>query len=382
MDFFERAETLKLELKDKNLFRELKKSEGIDFCSNDYLGLSNNAELQILVKQAMALSGLGSTGSRLLRGHSQGLENLENKLADFCGAESSLFFPSGYQANLGLFSSLLKEKATVFSDEQIHASIIDGIRLSGCEKYIFSHNSTADLEIMLRQKAKEDRLNIVVVESVYSMSGNLCPLIEMQTLCEKYGASLIVDEAHSTGLFGAKGSGRVEELGLREKVLATVHTGGKALGVSGAWIAGSHSLIEFLVNRSRPFIYSTAPAFYQQIALETALDFYFENRHELKNEFFNSLKTFQTSLKKVGENFSYKVEGFGGPVTSFVLYENDRALSVMTGLAKKGFDVRAIRPPTVPSGQAQLRIIKPLSRSSEEVVNFIGALEFVLREIQ
>lgn len=372
--FFEKKLT---EIEEASAMRELRSPFGIDYCSNDYLGLAENKKLNNQINQALTESKLGSGGSRLIRGHYPEIEMLESKLAQFSGKESALFFATGYQANVALMACLLREKAVVFSDELNHASIIDGIKLSGCEKYIWGHNDVRDLEILLKQKAKEGHLNVVVVESLYSMRGDQAPLQEILDVCEKYGAELIVDEAHATGLYGERGSGLVESHGLTDQVLATLHTAGKSLGVSGAWIAGSDKLIQYLVNRSRAFIYSTAPAHYQVKALEVALNFFTENKSELIQRFMSGLENFQTSIIEICGD-QYPVNGLGGPVTSVVIGENQKTVEAMESLRENGFDVRAIRPPTVPKGESLLRITHCLPRTNDQDQKLLACLKEVL----
>ena len=377
-DFFQKK---KNQLKDSHLFRKLRLPYGLDFCSNDYLSFSQNRELQSRIKEKFSLFPLGSGGSRLLRGHSLLIEELESKLAGFSQKPEALFFPTGYQANLALFSTLLGEEARVFSDELIHASVIDGIRLSGAEKWIWKHNDLNELEFLLKEKSKNEKMNFVVVESVYSMEGDFAPLEELTFLCERYHCHLIVDEAHATGLFGEKGSGQVEALGLCERVFARIHTGGKALGASGAWVAGSRELRDFMVNFSRPFIYSTAPSFPQQLALLESLNYFLENRETLKREFFKKLKFLENAVDLMAEKFGFQINGSGGPITSFVVGDNKRALDLMEAMASRGYDVRAIRPPTVPKGKALLRITVPLKRSFDEIRGFLKNFEQSLEKI-
>ena len=377
-DFFQKK---KNRLKDSHLFRELRLPCGLDFCSNDYLGFSENRELQSKIEKKISLYPLGSGGSRLLRGHSLLTEELELKLAQFSGKHGALFFSTGYQANLALFSSLLREEARVFSDELVHASIIDGIRLSGAEKWIWSHNDLNELESLLKKKSGNQKMNFVVVESVYSMEGDFAPLSELTFLCERYHCYLIVDEAHATGLFGKKGSGRVEDLGLCEKVFARIHTGGKALGVSGAWVAGSGELKDFIVNLSRPFIYSTAPCFPQQLALLESLNYFLENEESLKKEFFSKIELLQGSMNLLAEKFEFEVSGLGGPVTSFVVGDNKKSLILMGNMADRGYDVRAIRFPSVPQGRSLLRITVPLKRSFQEIRGFLENFEKSLEKV-
>lgn len=379
MERFEVQLTERLEdLKQNSLYRTLADSRGIDFCSNDYLGLAGNSELQESFSKLLRNHSLGSTGSRLLRGESDAINNLETKLAKFSESESALFFATGYQANLALFSSLLKENAVVFSDERNHASIIDGIRLSGCEKYIWGHNDLKDLELLLRQKAKSDKLNFIVVESIYSMTGQLAPLKELTEICEKYDCYLIVDEAHATGLYGPGGSGRVSELTNVSKVCARIQTAGKAMGVSGAWIACSKILRDYLINKARPFIYSTAPGHYQVAAVLASLNYLQQHGSPLRASYLERLSKFQNALNEISSKHSCELIGLGSPISSIVVGENKKALSVMHNLSADGFDVRAIRPPTVPVGHALLRITLPGARTEQEVSRFLAKLDFAL----
>ncbi len=363
-------------------YRKLKSPAGIDFCSNDYLGLSVSQELNQRIVERMKVLGLGSTGSRLLCGQSLLTENLEEQLANYSGMERSLFFSSGYQANLALFSSLLKNEAVVFSDERIHASIIDGIRLSRCEKYIWSHNDLEHLRMLLKQKVDPRRLNVVVVESIYSMTGHFAPLPELVEICEEMGAYLIVDEAHATGLYGDRGAGLTDHYQLNHRIFAKIHTAGKALGVSGAWIAGSASLMDLVVNTSRPFIYSTAPAQYQQVACQEAIYWVTENFQSLQETFQERVLGFQNFLKQSLASTPFSASGWGSPVTAWVLGENKTAINAMNDLSEKGFEVRAIRPPSVPMNESLLRITIPLNRTEAEVTEFQQAIEQCLLGLQ
>jgi len=217
------------------LLRDLEQGSGVDFTSNDYLGFASDPILAKTIADGVLQYGSGSAASRLLRGHSPLFERVENKLATFCGRSSSLIFSSGYAANVGLLSALAEPKDIIFSDSLNHASIIDGIRLSKADKRIFPHQDLGALATLLEEPVEGRK--IIVVESIYSMDGDLTDLEAVCDVAEKAGAAVIVDEAHATGCFGQRGSGRVEELGLTKRVFATVHTGGKALGVAGAWIA-------------------------------------------------------------------------------------------------------------------------------------------------
>lgn len=243
----------------RGTYRSLVPRTGIDFSSNDYLGLSTDGELQ--KKLAVVLDvPFGATASRLLRGETSHHALLEAALADYCGSEASLFFPSGYQCNLSVLSSLLQPGDSVYSDELNHASLIDGIRLSGATKRIFPHRDSSVLRKLLAEDAALPGTKWIVTESLFSMDGDFAPVAEILDLAEEFHALVIVDEAHATGILGKKGEGWAGQLGLRQRIFATLHTGGKALGVSGAWVSCSEAVREYLINFSRGFIFSTAPS--------------------------------------------------------------------------------------------------------------------------
>ncbi|HSD29288.1 MAG TPA: aminotransferase class I/II-fold pyridoxal phosphate-dependent enzyme, partial [Vicinamibacteria bacterium] len=269
-------------LQASGLWRTLKAPSGVDLVSNDYLGLAHHPAVREAMRKALADGQAGSGGSRLLRGHHGDFDRLEAGLAAFSGAEAALFFGSGYLANVGLIPTLAGEGDVVLSDEANHASLIDGIRLSRARRVIVPHRDLAAVERALSEP--RSGWAFVVTESVFSMDGDLAPLAELQGLCERHRGLLVVDEAHATGLYGERGSGRVEALGLRGRVAATMHTGGKALGCGGAWVAASKTLRDLLVNRARTFIYSTAPPPALAAGLLAALDVVREEplrRHEV-----------------------------------------------------------------------------------------------------
>ena len=235
--------------------RQLRPARGHDFSSNDYLGYGARifADPSPLPR--------GSTASRLLRGHHSIWDLVEDRLARWHDAEAALVFNSGYVANEGLLSTVIAASDWVASDQLNHASIIDGLRLTKAERVVYPHADVGQLEDLLRdarQKSPARRSLFVVTESLFSMEGDVAPLAEIAEVTQKYGANLIVDEAHTTGCLGPQGSGLVDDLGLRNRVLATMHTGGKALGVPGAYVVGSKLLREYLINRCRHLIFATA----------------------------------------------------------------------------------------------------------------------------
>src|SRR5262245_8005234 len=234
-------------LREQDQFRELSVPVGIDLGSNDYLGLSSDPRLKDAIIRAVNEGGrIASTGSRLLSGNSERWEALEAEFAEFVGAEAAVYFPSGYAANLGLLTSILKRTDTVFSDSSNHASINDGIRLSFARKVVFPHLDLEYLESSMKRTTGGQR--VVVLESLFSMEGDRAPLHDLLALCSRYDAALIVDEAHSVGVDGQEGSGMIADLGRSETVLASIHTCGKALAAMGAFVAGSRTLRDFLVN--------------------------------------------------------------------------------------------------------------------------------------
>lgn len=274
----------------------------VDFCSNDYLGFARSEVLRKKIQRMEAEyhdARIGSTGSRLISGNTRFCEELENRIAKFHHADAGLIFNSGYDANIGIFSSTPQRNDTIIYDQLVHASIRDGIRLSYARAFSFNHNDVEDLE----KKLKAATGNIfVAVESIYSMDGDCAPLVEMSELCSRHGASLIVDEAHATGVFGKNGEGKVVELGIENKIFTRLHTFGKALGCHGAIVVGSETLRSYLINFARSFIYTTALPFHSLIAISCSYDLLElsdKGRIDLKNKisyFLNQLSAISHQL--------------------------------------------------------------------------------------
>ena len=342
--------------KENNSYRELVQSDRsdlIDFSSNDYLGFSNNTfEYDSLKK--------GATGSRLITGNYSKIEKLEKSIASFHKAESSLFFNSGYTANLGLFSTLPQRGDRVIYDESIHASIRDGIRLSNANSYSFKHNSALDLERLL---AKNTTTSYVVVESVYSMGGDSPNLEEISAVCTQYGAYLIVDEAHSFGLIGSQGKGLINHLNLEEKIFARVVTFGKALGTHGAVILGSESLRNFLINFCRPFIYTTGSS---PLEIETISKQYDNliDSDDRRSILFQNKNLF---LSKLNKNIPI-ITGKYSAIVSIIIGDNNKTKNSASHLQEQGFDIRPILSPTVVSGKECLRICFHSFNTENEVL--------------
>ncbi len=360
--------------KQDSLFRSLLVNEGmIDFCSNDYLSLARSEKLKTVVQNHLnSLHSLnGATGSRSISGNTAFAEELEKEIATFHHAEAGLLFNSGYDANVGLFSCIASKGDTLICDELIHASIIDGCRLSYANRFKFAHNDLSDLEKKLQQ-AKGSVF--VAVESVYSMDGDTSPLKEIADLCEKYQANLIVDEAHATGVFGEQGRGLVNEYGLENKVFARVHTFGKALGAHGAIVVGSDTLRNYLINFARSFIFTTALPFSSLLHIRYA---YKElAAAELKTPVLhNRIRLFKEYLKL--PSVYYLIES-RSPVQSLIVKGNEKTKAVATQLQRQGFDVRAILSPSVPVGKERLRISLHLHNTEAQIIQLTQALNQIL----
>jgi 8-amino-7-oxononanoate synthase len=324
--------------------RDLAIPSGLQLGSNDYLGLSTHPRLKAAIRRALDEDGrVSSTGSRLLSGNHERWENLEAEFAKFIGADAALYFPSGYSANIGLLSSLLKPGDVVFSDAANHASLIDGMRLSHARRIIVPHLDMDFLEQALSRENSGAGDRFIIVERIFSMEGDIAPLDLLLGLCERYGAWLIVDEAHSTAVLPA-----VER---STHLLATVHTCGKALASMGAFVAGAHTLREFLINRARTFIFTTALPPYCAAQVHEAMilsrDAHAERRH-----LFDLSQYLRDRLRALG----FDTARSGSQIVPLVLGSNEAALRFADTLSFFGFAVRAVRPPTVPAGTSRIRI--------------------------
>ncbi|RFZ94238.1 8-amino-7-oxononanoate synthase [Mucilaginibacter conchicola] len=341
----------------------------VDFCSNDYLGFAHSVELKESIRKEIerydALNG--STGSRLISGNLNYTEELESQIAAFHGAETGLLFNSGYDANVGLFSSLPQKGDTIIHDELIHASIIDGARLSHANRYSFKHNDLENLEAKL--KAAKGNC-CVVVESVYSMDGDEPPLQQIIALTEQYEANLIVDEAHAIGLYPA---GLVSELGLQDEVFARVMTFGKAMGVHGAIVLGGDVLRNYLINFARSFIYTTAASFHQVASIKMAYEFL-----ERSQSAIDTLKT-NIRLFKDQLNTSALIDS-SSAIQCIVLGSNDKAKTAAAELQRSGFDVKAIMSPTVAAGAERIRICLHAYNTADEIMRLTSAINRIINE--
>ncbi|MCF8257517.1 MAG: 8-amino-7-oxononanoate synthase [Flavobacteriales bacterium] len=360
--------------KESGLLRQLRVAEGkTDFCSNDYLGLARSNELKLRISEAEGQEGggIGSTGSRLLSGHSRLSEQLEQRIAEFHGSPTALLFNSGYDANVGLFSSLGRVSHTIVYDELIHASVHDGIRLSKATGIAFRHNDPQHLDQIL---SAVDGHSVVAVESIYSMDGDACDLRAMADVCDRHGASLIVDEAHAVGLFGQQGRGLVHAAGLEGRVFARLMTYGKALGCHGAAVLGSDVLRQFLINYARPLIYSTFTSRHALLSIKCAYDMLsvVDDKRQITSHLTALLKHELSSLASV------HLIPSNSPIQGLVVPGAARCRAVAQQVWDDGFDIRPIVQPTVPMGSERIRICLHAFNTEAEVMALAGSLRKAL----
>jgi len=357
--------------------RHLETVHGIDLGSNDYLGLSTDPRMKQAIRDALdSSSRVASTGSRLLSGHDEVWTAVENDFARWVGAEAALYFTSGYAANIGLLSAVLRPEDAVFSDSANHASLIDGIRLAKCKRVIFPHLDLNALEAELRWTLSGSGARFIVVESIFSMDGDRAPLRDLAALAARYDAELIVDEAHATGVCGPGGRGCVAEAGLTGRVFASIHTCGKALAAAGAFVCGSEALRRFLINRSRIFIFNTAlpPYFAAQVAAGMRL----ASNAETERTHVANLGGF---LRNELQGNGFDTAGSDSHLVPIVLGSNEAALAFASRLQARGFGIRAIRPPTVPRGTARLRVSLAAKLTQPILADFAGALIQIRKEV-
>lgn len=355
-------------------YRSLKPESGLaDFCSNDYLGFAWSSGLKAKIDAELSKHPEyknGSAGSRLLAGNLAYTEKLEKQIAAYHESEAGLLFNSGYDANLGLLSSIPQRGDTIILDELAHASIIDGARLSNANRYTFKHNDIASLE----DKLKAAKGNIYIgIESVYSMDGDTPPVVDIINVAEKYGAHIIVDEAHAIGLHK---KGFINELGLQDKVFARVVTFGKAMGCHGAIVLGSNLLRDYMINFARSFIYTTAASFHQLAAIKAAYEMLAEETDAI-NQLKQNIHLFKN---KIINSAAYPLLQSDSPIQCLVLKSNEKAKGVALALQQAGFDVRPILSPTVPQGSERLRICLHSYNTEQEITQLANTLNKLISD--
>ena len=360
-------------IRDRQLERTLAPPAGHDFSSNDYLGLARDPRLKRAMADAIERDGVGSTGSRLLRGDREAFSDVERKFAAFKRTDRALYFSSGYLANLAVLTTLPEQGDVIYSDASNHASLIDGIRLSPASRVVFPHGDLEALAAALDARPPGGQA-FVVTESLFSMDGDVVPLEDYAALCRRTGATLIVDEAHAVGIYGERGSGLIEDRGIDRDVCVSINTAGKALGVGGAFVAGHAWAIEYLVQRARPFIFSTAPPPSVAGALAASLDI-IVNEPERRDRLAENAIYLRAALRAAEISVP---EGFS-QIIPIVLGDNQRALLMAGEMQAYGFDVRAIRPPSVPPGTARLRISVNADLTGNTLERFVDVLSAVLQ---
>lgn len=346
-------------LRDDGLYRRLLTPDGVDLTGNDYLGLAADPRVRdALIGALNAGTPHGSTGSRLLSGNHPVWSPLEARFAAWQRQESALFLPSGYHANVALLGALLQPNDVVISDRLNHASLIDGMRLTRAERVLVDHGDIGAVSRAITEAG--DRTCYVAVESVYSMDGDLAPLRDLAALCDGTGARLIVDEAHATGLFGSTGAGRIEAEGASSSVFASVHTCGKALGLAGAFIACSSVVKDMIINTGRPFIFSTGAPPFHAAAIHAAIDVV-ERSPALRQRPLELAQRLRAALPPLptGNSDSHIVPVIPG--------DRGHTLRLADALRGRGWDVRPIRPPTVPKGQCRIRLVVNATLSENQI---------------
>ena len=354
--------------------RQLIARKGADFSSNDYLGLSQSPELRQIALAALERGvAIGSGGSRLLRGNDPEHEALESEAAAFFGAESAVYFPGGFTANAALFATLPQRGDLVVHDSLIHASAHDGMR-SGRAKHVpFAHNNAqaASDAIQAWRKAGATGRVWIAVESLYSMDGDQAPLADLKQIADRHDAFLVIDEAHATGVLGPDGRGLASDLEGRDNVI-TLHTCGKALGAQGGLLCGPKALRDFIVNFSRAFIFATAPSPLMAAVVRGVLALV-RDQPQRRRKLSELVTVANCELQaRCGQPPSHS------HILPVILGSNERAMAVAAALQHRGFDIRGIRPPTVPEGTARLRIALTLHNDAAVVSAMLEALAEML----
>ncbi len=325
-----------------------------NFGSNDYLGLAADERLATAAREATERAGWGSGASPLVSGRSEVHAALEARIAGFEGTEAALVFPSGFAANAGVIPALVEEPDAIYGDAKNHASLIDGCRLAKAERFVYPHANCDALETMLRDSGRFRR-RLIVTDTVFSMDGDLTPVARLVALADRYGAMLLVDEAHATGVFGPRGRGVMEHFDLEDVPAASavirIGTLSKALGASGGFVCGRQSLIDWLANRARTYVFSTAQPAATSAAAMAALDIV-----EREPQRRRSLLTAASALRERLRADGWDIGASESQIIPIIIGDADRTINLAARLKERGFFVPGIRPPSVPEGESLLRI--------------------------
>ncbi len=372
------------ELREQNLLRKMTVMEPmsgkhifiggkeyINFSSNDYLGLSENIRVKKSVIEAVDKYGAGSASSRLLSGTFAVHEKLEKELSMLKKSDHALVFPSGYQTNLSVISALVSENDCIIIDRLNHASIIDGARFSRAKIMVFRHRDMNDLEKALKLSVKFPR-RLIITDALFSMEGDIAPLNEITTLAEKYGALLMVDEAHSTGIFGKNGGGIGEYLGLEDKIDIKMGTLSKAIGSQGGFICVDGEFRDYIINKARGFIFTTALSPVSAAAAIESIKIIKESDKPRKSLIANALR-FREKLKSLG----YDTLSSASQIIPVLIGNTEKTVRLSQKLFEKGFYAPAVRYPTVPKNMARLRISLTVEHAFEDMEKFCEALKML-----
>jgi len=350
------------------------------FCSNDYLGLASHPHLAEALREGTVRYGVGSGASHLVSGHTRAHALLEERLAEFMSphleAARALYFCTGYMANLAVLSALAGRDAELFSESLNHASLIDGARLSRAKVQVYPHGDTDALARLLQ--ASSAKTKMVVTDSVFSMDGDIAPLPALLALCEQHGAWLVVDDAHGFGVLGAHGRGALEHFNLRSPYLVYMGTLGKAAGVGGAFVAAHATVIDWMVQRARPYIYTTAAAPALAHALMTSIDLISGHEGAIRRAHLHSLIAQWRAALKLR-----RWQPFPSPtaIQPVIIGANDEALRASAVLNEQGYWVPAIRPPTVPANTARLRVTLSAAHSAQDVAQLANAFNALEEQV-
>ncbi len=350
-------------LRSQGLYRNLRRVESeqgptvvldgrevLNFCSNNYLGLANHPALREAAKTAIDQYGCGSGASRLISGNMGLHEELEHKIAKLKRTEAALVFNSGFQANVGIIPILVDEGDAIFSDALNHASVIDGCRLSRAKTVVYPHSDSNSLERGLKEAPPKGR-KLIVTETLFSMDGDEAPLVEIVDLAERYGAMVMVDEAHATGVCGPNGAGVVAKLGLGQRVHVQMGTLGKALGGFGAYVAGNRALRDLLINRCRSLIFTTSlPPTVLAMAIAAIDLLYKEPQRRLA--LWHNIRALRDGLRRAG----FSLSDSQSQIQPLIIGDAQKCMTFSENLLRKGVFAQGIRPPTVPAGTSRLRI--------------------------
>lgn len=369
-------------LKDQSLMREYKTLEGeqgpyiqiqgksyLSFCSNNYLGLANHPMIKQAAAAAIYQYGWGAGASRLVSGNMALHQELEKEIAKFKGTEAALLFPTGYMANIGALCALVTKGDVVIGDKLNHASIIDGCRQSGATFRVYPHKNMAQLEALLKRSSSLFRRKLVITDSLFSMDGDIAPLPEIITLTKKYDAILMIDDAHATGVFGQYGRGMAEHYSLHGKIDIIMGSFSKSIGSIGGFIAGSKDLIDFLKNKARSFIYTTAlpPA---ACAASLAALTLIQGDISLIRKLWDNISYLRYRLSKYTDTIVAE-----SPIVPIIIGSAEDALHISTELYRHGILIPAIRPPTVPLGTSRLRISLMAAHTKNDIDKLINTLK-------